>query len=68
MNEWTEINCHLSDELDINNYKEWYLWEWVEIEWMIHYSQDTTKYIEIKKISKVTIPISEASQLSLSDK
>lgn len=65
LNEWTEINCHLIDSLKITDYKEWFLWEWVEIEWNITYTDDVTKYIEIHNIKKIQGPIREAEQITM---
>ncbi|MCK4524815.1 MAG: hypothetical protein KAU07_00040 [Candidatus Andersenbacteria bacterium] len=64
-NEGGEIDCHLIEDLDIEDYKNGYLGEWVEIEGLIKYSKDKTKYIEIKKIKKITAPLSEAKQSSM---
>lgn len=61
LNEGTEINCHLIDSLNIEDYKE-LLWEWVEIEWNITYSDTKVKYIEIHRIAKIDPPLSEAKQ------
>lgn len=65
LNEWAEINCHLINSLKIADYKEGYLWEWVEIEWNITHDNKSTKYIEIHTITKIDTPISEAEQGTL---
>lgn len=67
LNEWTEIKCHLKDNLNISDYKEWYLWEWVELEWNIYYTDEKTNFIEIVNIQKTNAPLAEAEQIVMSN-
>ncbi len=49
-----KIDCHLPENLDINDYKAGYLGEWVKINGKVSYSGETIKEIEILKLEKAT--------------
>lgn len=53
-NEGNEIHCHLSEELDINDYKNGYLGEWVKITGNVSQVGENIKEIEILKLEKAT--------------
>ncbi len=52
-NEGNEIHCHLSENLNINEYKSDYLGEWVEITGKILYTGEVIKEIEILELKKI---------------
>ena len=54
-NEGSEIECSLTDTLDIYDYID-YLNQWIEIEGLVQYSYDKTEHIEIHNIKKINSP------------
>ena len=55
-NEGNEIHCHLSEKLNINDYKSGYLGEWVEITGKVLQVGGVVKEIEISELKKVSKP------------
>lgn len=55
-NEGNEIHCHLSENLNINDYKSNYLGEWIEITGNILHAENNIKEIEILKLEKIPQP------------
>lgn len=55
-NEGAEIDCHLGEHLNIQDYQNGYLGEWVELSGNIHYNYDKATFIKIDKITKIPSP------------